>query len=138
MSQLVKNTACQCRRYKKPGFAPELGKSLEEEKDNLFQYFCLECHRQKSLEATAHGVTESWTWLRVWKWLKWKAIFYNKTHISSPNFYLNYFVLMVRLTWILASLKDLYLIILSEYFRMSYASFKCRHVYAIEDHKSEL
>ena len=59
-----KEPACQCRRLKRPGRIPGLGRSPGVGHDNPFQYFCLESPMDRAAwQATVHRVTKSWIWL---------------------------------------------------------------------------
>ena len=53
-------SACQCRRLKRCGSVPELGRSPEGENGNPLQYSCLENFVDRGAwQATVHGVPES-------------------------------------------------------------------------------
>ena len=60
-----KESICQGRRHKRPGFDPWVGTIPWRSKCNLLQYSCLENPMDRGAWwATAHGVTKSWTWLK--------------------------------------------------------------------------
>ena len=62
-----KESTCQCRRYKRLGFDPWLGRSPGGEHGNPLQYSCLENPMDRGAwQATVPWVTKSQTWL---KWL---------------------------------------------------------------------
>ena len=62
-----KEPACQCRRQKRYGFDPWVGRSPEGRHDNSLQYSCWENPMDTGAwQATVPRVTNSWTWL---KWL---------------------------------------------------------------------
>ena len=57
-----KEPSCQCRRCKRLGFDPGLGRSHGRGHDNPLQYSCLENPMDRGdWQATVHRVTESWT-----------------------------------------------------------------------------
>ena len=59
-----KEPTCQCRRYKRRGFNPWVGKIPGEEHGNPLQYSCLENSMDRGAWwATVHGVAQRWTWL---------------------------------------------------------------------------
>ena len=66
-----KEPACQCRRHKRHGFDPWVGRSPGGGHGNPLQYSCLEnpMHRG-AWRATVYSVPQSWTWL---KWLSTHA-----------------------------------------------------------------
>ena len=60
-----KEAACQCRRHKRHGLDPWVGKIPGEENGNLLQYFCLENPMDRGAWwATVHRVSKSWTQLK--------------------------------------------------------------------------
>ena len=59
-----KEPACQCRRQKRHGFHPGLGRSPGGGHGNPLQYSCLENPMDRGAwQATVHRITKSWTWL---------------------------------------------------------------------------
>ena len=57
-----KGPVCQCRRCKRLGFEPWVGKIPREGHGNPFQFFCLENPMvTRTWWATVHRVTKSWT-----------------------------------------------------------------------------
>ena len=57
-----KETACQCRRHKRCGSIPGLGRSLEVGDGNPLWYACLKSLTDRGAwQATVHGVAERWT-----------------------------------------------------------------------------
>ena len=62
-----KESTCQCRRCKRCGFGPWLGRSPAGGHGNTFQYSCLENPMERGgWQATVHGVAKHWTWLSDW------------------------------------------------------------------------
>ena len=60
-----KEPACQCRRCKRCGFSPQVGKIPWGRKWKPTPVFLPgETHGQRRLQATVHGVSKSWTWLK--------------------------------------------------------------------------
>ena len=60
-----KEPACQCRKHKRCGFDPWVGKISGERHGNLLQYSCLENSMDRGTwQATVHAVAKSWTWLK--------------------------------------------------------------------------
>ena len=57
--------ACHCRRHKRRGSIPGLGRSPGEEHGNPLQYSCLENPTdRRGWQAAVHGVAKSRTWLK--------------------------------------------------------------------------
>ena len=66
-----KESTCNAGATGNAGLIPELGRSLQGGYGNLLQYSCLENPMDRGAwQATVHGVTKSWTWL---KWLSMHA-----------------------------------------------------------------
>ena len=61
---MVKNPPANAEDTKDVGSTPSLGRFPGVGNGNLLQYSCLENPGQKSLQATIHGVANSWTHLR--------------------------------------------------------------------------
>ena len=59
-----KEPACQCRRCKRCGFDPWVGRSPGEGKGNPLQYSCLENPMDRRAWGAIDGVTKSWTQLK--------------------------------------------------------------------------
>ena len=60
-----KESACQCRRRRRCGFDPWVGKILGGGNGNPFQYSCLENPMdRRAWQAIVHGVTKSQTRLK--------------------------------------------------------------------------
>ena len=56
-----KELACHCRRCKRPGFNPWVGKIPGVENGYLLQYFCLKNPMDRATGwATGHGVSKGW------------------------------------------------------------------------------
>jgi len=78
-----KESACQCWRYKRHRFNPEIGsgRSPEGGYGNSLKYSCLENHMDRGAwQATVYRVTKSWTRL------KWLSTAQHSTH--SQLFYI--------------------------------------------------
>ena len=64
-----KEPACQCRRHRRCGSIPGLGRLPEVRHGEPLQYSCLENPMGRGAErATVHGVTQGWTWLSTRYW----------------------------------------------------------------------
>ena len=62
-----KESDCHCRRHKRHGFNPWVGKILGVGNGNPLQYSCLENSMDRGIWwATIHGVAKSWAWLSDW------------------------------------------------------------------------
>ena len=60
-----KESTCQCRRHRRLGFDPQVGKIPWRKKWQPTQYSCLGNHTDRGAwQATVHGITKSWTPLR--------------------------------------------------------------------------
>ena len=56
-----KEAACQCKRHKRHGLDPWVGKIPGEENGNLLHFFCLENPMDRGAWwATVHRVSKSW------------------------------------------------------------------------------
>ena len=65
MALVVKKIACQCRRHKRCGFHPWVGKTPGGEPDNPLQYSCLGNLMDRGAWMTAvHSITKSRTQLK--------------------------------------------------------------------------
>ena len=61
----AKEPTCPCKRHKRWGFDPWLGRCPGEGNGKPFQYFCLENLMDRGVQwATVHRVAKSWTWLK--------------------------------------------------------------------------
>ena len=68
---VVKNLPVNAGDVRDTGSIPILGRSPGKGNGNPLQYFCLENPiDRRAWQATVHGVTKSWTWL---KWLRMHA-----------------------------------------------------------------
>ena len=64
---MYKESACQCRRYRRHEFDSWVRKIPGGENSNPVQYSCLENPMDRAAWwATVHGVAKSWTWLSNW------------------------------------------------------------------------
>ena len=61
-----KESACQCRRFKRWGSVPGLGRSVGVRSGNILQYSCLENSMDRGAEQEVHGAAKSQTWLSDW------------------------------------------------------------------------
>ena len=61
----AKEPTCPCKRHKRWGFDPWLGRCPGEGNGKPFQYFCLENLLDRGVQwATVHRDAKSWTWLK--------------------------------------------------------------------------
>ena len=62
-----KESDCHCRRHKRHGFNPWVGKILGVGNGNPLRYSCLENSMDRGIWwAIINGVTKSWAWLSDW------------------------------------------------------------------------
>ena len=87
-----KEPACQCRRYKRHGFHPEVEKIPWRKNGNSLQYSCHTDKNPMDREdwwATVLGVTKSQTWLKLLSMyviIAYKINHNNRIKQSSPSF----------------------------------------------------
>ena len=87
-----KEPACQCRRYKRHGFHPEVEKIPWRKNGNSLQYSCLTDKNPMDREdwwAPVLGVTKSQTWLKLLSMyviIAYKINHNNRIKQSSPSF----------------------------------------------------
>ena len=88
-----KESACQCRKYRRHRLSPWIGKIPEEANDYPLQYSCLRNSMDREAWwATVHGVTKSWT---HWGTEHTFTPISNKIKIISPFILKNKFTCLI-------------------------------------------
>ena len=79
-----KESDCHCRRHKRHGFNPWVGKILGVGNGNPLRYSCLENSIDSGIWwVTIHGVAKSWAWLSDWSHVCAHTCTHTHTHTHT-------------------------------------------------------